>query len=407
MRSFIQKLRPRPKSWAKALLSSADDPRELFVEADQRQQDLLIRVREAQTKISVSKRQLEAKANDARSRLPKFKEQADQARLAGREDLARLILQLVEVTEEETSTLERQVKELEQEEQVLALIEQRLMAQIEAIAARQEVIAARHSTAEVHAHIDEALDGVSEDLAGLGQALEQAEQRTEEMEAKVSAIDSLIRLSMPGMQRQVAKDVGARRLSALYISEMRAKQPESRKQHLDQGLKTLERLVSEYEQLRPLLQKKDEMDPHSVAYIPPLVEETFRQGLNVLQSARELILVTYAPNRNALEVDTVELTEELEFLREEGANSKRIGFLEERINSHKERLEILKLQESRVEDLLHEAARCEASLHRVRIELTALKAGNSEMRVEEVTETLRKTITHAKEVQEELRRLGI
>ncbi len=60
----------------------------------------------------------------------------------------------------------------------------------------------------------------------------------------------------------------------------------------------------------------------------------------------------------------------------------------------------------RVEELLHQANRCEASLGKTRIELAALKADASEIGVSAIIETLSKTIDRAREVQEELKQMG-
>ncbi len=60
----------------------------------------------------------------------------------------------------------------------------------------------------------------------------------------------------------------------------------------------------------------------------------------------------------------------------------------------------------RVDQLLHQAGACEASLHRTRVEIAALRADSVESSVNAVIGTLRKTITQAKEVQDELKRLG-
>ena len=74
--------------------------------------------------------------------------------------------------------------------------------------------------------------------------------------------------------------------------------------------------------------------------------------------------------------------------------------------SHRETLELINQQQYRVDELLHQCGRCEATPTRTRIELASMQAGSSETSVSAVTDTLRRTITQAKEVQEELRRLG-
>lgn len=173
-----------------------------------------------------------------------------------------------------------------------------------------------------------------------------------------------------------------------------------------QGLKTLRQLIYEYGQLQPFLERKAERASLSAAHVPPLAEETYRQGLSMLRDALELIQVTQAPDQQRLEAETIELEKEIEALRSHEAQGRRVKIKEETLSSHRERLELMQQQRLRVDELLHQAGRCEASLHRARIELAALKADISEGSVSEVTETLRKTINQAREVQEELNRLG-
>ena len=196
MSAILQRLKLILRSWLSALLASAEDPRQVFVVAHQRQKELLAKVQEARAKIAGSREQLEAKTQEARSRLPELDGRARQALRAGRENQARFALQLRQATEDKVRSLDEQLKELEQEEQVLSLVEHRLEAQIEAFFARQEVLAARYNTAEAQVRVHEALGGVSDELAGLGTALERAEQRTELMQARVAAIDELAELGV-------------------------------------------------------------------------------------------------------------------------------------------------------------------------------------------------------------------
>ena len=125
----------------------------------QRQGELLAKVRVAQANVGASKRQLDAKAAEARDKLPQLEEQARQALRGGREDLARFALQLRQVAVEGIANLEQQVGQLEHEGRTLSLVEHRLATEIEAFFARREVIEARYSTAEAHVHITEALSG--------------------------------------------------------------------------------------------------------------------------------------------------------------------------------------------------------------------------------------------------------
>ena len=173
------------------------------------------------------------------------------------------------------------------------------------------------------------------------------------------------------------------------------------------GLKSLEELAYEYDQLRPVLDRRKETDPLSVAHVPLLAEETYRQGLSVLEDALELMRVTHSSNRERLEEDAAELEREIESLRGDETQAARLRIRESTVSSHRERLEMINRQQLRVDELLCQSDRCEASLARTRIEMVALKAGGSEVSVSAVIETLKRTINQAKEVQEELKGYGM
>ena len=174
----------------------------------------------------------------------------------------------------------------------------------------------------------------------------------------------------------------------------------------DVGLKVLHDMASEYEQLRPVLDSRRETDPLSVAHIPALVEETYRQGLSVLEDALELTQSIHLPDVQRLEAEVVRLEREIQSLRGDETQGARVKMREETMASHKELLDMIKQQQLRVDELLHQSDRCQASLHWTRIELAALRADSSGTSVTAVTETLRRTIDQARGVQEEMKRLG-
>ncbi len=199
MTALIRRLKLLIKVWLDALLSSAEDPREMFAVAHRRQRDLLDNVRRALATVRASREQLERNSEEAQGRLPQLEVRARQALVAGREDQARFALQLRQVVVEENRDLEAQIAQMEKEERDLSLVEHRLATQIETFFARQEALAARYSSASAQVRIREALGGVSEELAGLDSALERAEETTENMQARVSAIDQLVETGALGM----------------------------------------------------------------------------------------------------------------------------------------------------------------------------------------------------------------
>ena len=176
--------------------------------------------------------------------------------------------------------------------------------------------------------------------------------------------------------------------------------------NVTEGLTSLSGLVAGYEQLQPALSQPGDTDSLAMAHVPGLAEETYQRGLSVLSDALDLIKVTQAPGRERLEREIAELEKEVEALRQDQSQVDRTRIKEEILSSHRQRLDMLDQLQVRVDQLLYQAGRCEASLHRTRIELAGLKAGSAEASVSTVTESLRMTINRAKEVQDELKRLG-
>ena len=173
-----------------------------------------------------------------------------------------------------------------------------------------------------------------------------------------------------------------------------------------EGLKALQELVHEYEQLQPVLDRGRETDPLAVAHIPALAEETYRQGLGVLVGCLDLMRELHSPNNVKLEAELVDLESQVGAMEKDDTQPERLSILKATVASHKERLGLIQQQSLRVDGLLHQSDSCEASLHRTRIELAALKADNVDTRVSSVTDALQSTINQAKEVQEELKKLG-
>ncbi|UCF61375.1 MAG: hypothetical protein JSV37_01490 [Anaerolineaceae bacterium] len=175
--------------------------------------------------------------------------------------------------------------------------------------------------------------------------------------------------------------------------------------NFSEGLKAIQALVHEYKHLQPILISRRLSDPLSFAHIPVLVEETYQLGLGVLGHALELVKTIQSPRNQRLRTEITNLENEILSLDEGDPHSARAQIKEQILISHKERIELIGRLELRVDELLHQANRCEATLHQTRIELAALKADSVETSVSEVIQTLQQTIRQAKEVQDELKKL--
>ena len=126
----------------------------------------------------------------------------------------------------------------------------------------------------------------------------------------------------------------------------------------------------------------------------------------MLADALELIRAIHGPDRERLEAEIEELEREVDSSREDESQQVLTLIREDTLASHRQRLAMLDQLQLRADQMLHLAGRCEASLHRTRIELAAIRAGSSEQSIDSAVEALEETVHRAKEVQEELHRLG-
>ena len=400
LRNFI----PDPSRWLGTLLTPAADPRRAFADVVERQQELLARVRRAQASINGSRRRIEAKLEEGRSKLRALREQA---RRAGRDDVTRFAAGLHRLAAQEFHALEEELRSLQQEEAVLPLVEQRLVAEVDALRARQAVLEARHRTEEAHVSVREALGGIADEVASLGAALEHAEQRSERLQARASAIGQLVDLGIPQGPGGTTGDASARRLALRFSFEAGNEELAEFKEQLDRGLEAVQHLLYEFEQLKPLLRRRRATDPLAVAHVPALAEETYRQGMSALEDALELMRAIHSPGRRQLEAEIAALEQELAAPQLDGAQSERARTVQETLASLERQLEALERQRLRVDELIRHAGRCQAALQQSRIEVAGISASGSEINASAVIETLLKTLQQARAVQEEMTRPGI
>ncbi len=186
----------RFKLWIKtkvsAVLDQAEDPRQVFDYAYIQQQEFLRTVKRGLVDVATTKYQLEHQIRKRQARLPELEGQARQAMAAGREDLARIILQRKQISLGEMAALEEQLAEVVQEERKLVATEQQIAMHIDQFRTRREIFSARYNAAEAQVRINEALIGVSSELGELCLALGRAEEKAQHMLARASALDALV-----------------------------------------------------------------------------------------------------------------------------------------------------------------------------------------------------------------------
>ena len=173
-----------------------------------------------------------------------------------------------------------------------------------------------------------------------------------------------------------------------------------------EGLRVLTGLVGEFDRLRLALGRQDGAQLLSLSHLSGLATEVYGRGLGVLSHALELMTLVRSPGREGLVRQIAELEAEVGASKVDEKQAERRGIRESRLASHRQRLDMLDQLQLGVDRLLFQADKCEASLHRARIEVAAIRTGTSEWGVDSVIEALRRTIGQVKEVQEDLKKLG-
>ncbi|MBI4233068.1 MAG: hypothetical protein HY686_01350 [Chloroflexi bacterium] len=176
---------------------------------------------------------------------------------------------------------------------------------------------------------------------------------------------------------------------------------------LQAGLKALGLLVEAYRLLQDVLEQKTGTEPLVVGMVPGLAEETMGEGLNILRRALGLAQSVHASRPSQMEQEIGELQGAIAELKTQGQQAELLEIRERQLASLEGKLRKIQQQQLGLERLLLACGDCELSLFDARIDLAALQANVSEATIGAVTERLRRAIGQARELQEELRRLGL
>ena len=154
------------------------------------------------------------------------------------------------------------------------------------------------------------------------------------------------------------------------------------------------------------------MDSHgmsasiSLAAVPALARETYHRGLSVLGDVLQLMRAVDGPTREQLESGIKTLEGEIRSSESDDDQRNRALILKDTLAIQRQRLVMEEQLRLRADQLLHLANRCEATLNLTRIQVASIRAGGLESGVEPAVDALQETVRRAKEVQDELQKLG-
>ncbi len=197
--SLLNRFTTLIKKSADALLAPAEDPREKFTDPQHQPRHLLQQVSHALTQTQTLLQQMTGRQTVLQNRVAELEKEAREALrtqgeplAAGREALARMILQRRQAILTEIAGITEQIQATQQEETRLLLVKQRVEAQMDALQTRQQVLAAQYSAAEANVRLTESLSGVAGTFSGMGLTLEETATRVGQMQARAAAVNDLL-----------------------------------------------------------------------------------------------------------------------------------------------------------------------------------------------------------------------
>lgn len=142
--------------------------------------------------VSAAKRRLENQRDEMATAVTKYKQQAETAVNAGRDDLARQALERKQEAEARQAELDANIASLAPQENNLKESQVNLDRKISLFRSKKEELKAVHDSSQAQLRVRESLSGISEDMADVGNTIQRAEARIKEMQSRADAIDGLI-----------------------------------------------------------------------------------------------------------------------------------------------------------------------------------------------------------------------
>lgn len=175
-----------------AALDQAEDPGQVMDYSYGKQLEQLQQLRRSIADVVTNEKRLELEQTRQLEKANKLAEQAKQALLAGREDLAIMALQRKETLVVQLNANEQQIAQLRAQEEKLVGMERNVSARIEAFRTQKEMVKAQYNAAQAQVKINEAITGISQEMNEMDLAMQRAQDKVLTMQARANAMEALI-----------------------------------------------------------------------------------------------------------------------------------------------------------------------------------------------------------------------
>jgi hypothetical protein len=166
------------------------------------------------------------------------------------------------------------------------------------------------------------------------------------------------------------------------------------------GLKNLIQLERNYQELSEALREQTELDVLATIRLEESAAETYRQGMQALGAALDLIRAVQVTDPEGLRAEIQELEEEIAELQRDSAHPERVRIKQEMLASHQKRVALVADHAVRVERLMQQADESEAALERARVTLAGMDSSLTRDDAREVSAALDRTVESIVQVRQ-------
>jgi phage shock protein A len=177
---------------ANSALDKAEDPGQVMDYSYGKQLEQLQQLRRSIADVVTNEKRLEMQQKEVEAKVNKLGEQARQALLVNREDLARLALQRKENLISQLNSYEQQIAQLKTQEERLITMERNVSTRIETFRTQKEMVKAQYNAAQAQVKINEAITGISQEMTEMNLAMQRAQDKVLNMQARANALETLI-----------------------------------------------------------------------------------------------------------------------------------------------------------------------------------------------------------------------
>lgn len=177
---------------ANAALDKAEDPGQVMDYSYTRQLEQLQQIKRSIADVATARNRLELQQSQILDKVNQRNQQARQALVAGREDLARMALQEKEAGLIQVNGFEQQLAQLREQEEKLMTMQRAVSARVEAFRTQKEMVKAQYNAAQAQVRINETLTGISDEMSDMNLAMQRAQDKVLNMQARANAMETLV-----------------------------------------------------------------------------------------------------------------------------------------------------------------------------------------------------------------------